>query len=80
MRTRVQAVEEWILPHISDGRAARVAEIGCGGGRVAALVAPHVRSLDCLDISPAMLTRARKVAGGGASDTTSKTTIDDSAR
>ncbi|CAN0419326.1 unnamed protein product, partial [Phaeothamnion confervicola] len=40
------------------------AEIGCGGGRVAAEVAPHVASLTCLDVSPKMLQRAQAELAG----------------
>ena len=37
-----------------------VAEIGCGGGRIAAQVHSHVASLTCFDISAEMLKCAKQ--------------------
>lgn len=37
----------------------RVLEIGCGGGRIARHVAPHVRELVCGDVSKTMIREAR---------------------
>ena len=50
-------VQTYIRPFVSSGSVA--AEIGCGGGRVATLVAPGVASLRCFDISQQMLARAK---------------------
>lgn len=49
----VQAIEEWILPHVSSTSV--VGEIGTGGGRVATRVAPHAGEFHCLDVSSNML-------------------------
>ncbi|KAG5184383.1 methyltransferase type 12 [Tribonema minus] len=60
----MQVVREFILPYLNPD--SRAAELGCGGGRVAVQVYPHVSNLDCYDISPQMLTRcaaALKAAG-----------------
>src|SRR5215510_10990013 len=46
-----QIVGEFIAPFVTGTSV--VAEIGSGGGRVAAKVAPTVGKLHCLDISPA---------------------------
>jgi SAM-dependent methyltransferase len=57
-RSDIDAViDEFIAPYVSGESDA--AEIGVGGGRIALRVAPHVRSLVCMDISPRMLERAR---------------------
>ncbi|HEU5118411.1 MAG TPA: class I SAM-dependent methyltransferase, partial [Isosphaeraceae bacterium] len=52
-----QVVSEWIDPHIHPESV--VGEIGTGGGRVAALVAPKVGRFHAFDISARMLDRAR---------------------
>jgi SAM-dependent methyltransferase len=49
-------LEEFLLPYVTD--ASVVAEIGVGGGRAAALVAPHVRELVAFDVSREMLALA----------------------
>ncbi|HXA41974.1 MAG TPA: class I SAM-dependent methyltransferase [Candidatus Solibacter sp.] len=54
-------VAEFILPFVGPG--ACVAELGSGGGRVAARVLPHVREMWCFDISEQMLARARDALG-----------------
>jgi SAM-dependent methyltransferase len=57
-----EVLSEYLYPYVSKDTVA--AEIGVGGGRVAALVAPLVRRLHCIDLSPEMIARAReKVAG-----------------
>ena len=50
-------IKTFICPFVNSGSVA--AEIGCGGGRVATLVAPYVVSLRCFDISQQMLARAK---------------------
>lgn len=49
-------VEGYILPYVTND--SDVAEIGVGGGRLAARVAPRIRQLYCFDIAVEMLTRA----------------------
>jgi SAM-dependent methyltransferase len=58
-RSVAEVVDTCIRPYVSP--AAVVGEVGCGGGRIARLVAPLVATLWCFDISPAMLERASKV-------------------
>jgi len=50
-------LEAWVMPHLSSD--VRAAEIGSGGGRIAANVAKHVRELVCFDISDGMLKAAK---------------------
>lgn len=52
-----EIVANYILPFVTP--QSLVAEIGVGGARIAARVAPHVRNLLCFDISTEMLTKAR---------------------
>ena len=40
----------------------RVLDVACGGGLVAGAFAPHVRHATGIDVTPAMLDRARKAA------------------
>jgi SAM-dependent methyltransferase len=49
----VQVIDEWILPYVTPTSA--VGEIGTGGGRVAARVAPHAGEFHCFDVSQNML-------------------------
>ncbi len=49
----VQAIDEWILPHVDP--ASVCGEIGTGGGRVAVRVAPKVGEFHAFDVSPKML-------------------------
>jgi SAM-dependent methyltransferase len=51
-------VEEYISPFV--GRDSVVAEIGCGGGRLAKRLIPHVASYHGFDISQRMLEIARE--------------------
>lgn len=55
-------VREWISPYLRPpySRGRNVAEIGAGGGRVAAKVAPLVSMLHIFDISAAMLEAAKQ--------------------
>jgi SAM-dependent methyltransferase len=55
---------EFIDPYVND--CAIVGEIGTGGGRVAARVAPHSERFYCFDISDAMLAQARQTLAGCA--------------
>ncbi|CAE7667003.1 unnamed protein product [Symbiodinium pilosum] len=48
----------WLYPHLQDG-SLTVAEVGSGGGRIAAKVAPKVQRLVCFDVSEGMLARAK---------------------
>ena len=50
-------VEEYIYPFIIQESI--VGEIGVGGGRIASMVALHVKELYCFDISAKMLKKAR---------------------
>ena len=52
-------LDEFVFPRISA--RATVLEIGSGGGRLAARVAPRVKHLYCLDISSEMLKRLSAV-------------------
>jgi SAM-dependent methyltransferase len=45
-----------------DGGA--VLELGCGTGEIARMLAPHAERVDAIDISAAMLNRARSMPGG----------------
>lgn len=49
----VQAIDEWILPHVTSTSVC--GEIGTGGGRVAVRVAPKVAEFHCFDVSANML-------------------------
>ncbi len=49
----VQAIDEWILPHVDP--ASVCGEIGTGGGRVAVRVAPKVGEFHAFDVSAKML-------------------------
>lgn len=53
-----QVIEDFIFPYINSD--AVVAEIGSGGGRISAKIAPKISQLTCFDISEDMLTNARK--------------------
>lgn len=57
-----RVVEEWILCEVSD--ETRCCEIGSGGGRVAAVVAPRVKSMACFDVSSKMLAAAKARLAG----------------
>eukprot|EP00971_Amphidinium_carterae_P321113 6382957-Amphidinium_carterae.1 len=48
-----EVLSEWLLP--LTGPAVHAAEIGSGGGRIARMVAPSVKSLVCMDVSADML-------------------------
>jgi cyclopropane fatty-acyl-phospholipid synthase-like methyltransferase len=52
-----QVVREFIYPYVGDDTV--VCEIGVGGGRLAARVAPRVRKLVGVDVSRSMLKKAR---------------------
>jgi SAM-dependent methyltransferase len=54
-----EVLNDFLFPFISGNSV--VAEIGSGGGRIAAVVAPRVEQLYCFDISRDMLSRASKV-------------------
>lgn len=56
-----EVIEEFIFPYISARSVAL--EIGSGGGRVAARVAPRVKHLYCVDISKEMLKRLSVALG-----------------
>jgi SAM-dependent methyltransferase len=56
-----RVIHDFILPYVSQSSDA--AEIGSGGGRIAAQVFPHVRTLTCFDISRKMLERCRTALG-----------------
>lgn len=51
-------LDDWVFSQVWP--TARIAEIGSGGGRVAAHVAPRVQELFCFDISQEMLGAAKK--------------------
>jgi SAM-dependent methyltransferase len=52
-----EVLDEFVYPYVDS--ASRALEIGVGGGRVAALLAPRVEHLHCVDVSPEMLEHAR---------------------
>jgi SAM-dependent methyltransferase len=56
-----EVVDEYILPYV--GPESVIAEIGCGGGRLALRVAGRVREYHGFDVAPAMLERARQAVG-----------------
>lgn len=43
-----------------------VLELGCGTGAITRPLARHVRAIDAVDISPAMLAEAQRLPGGDA--------------
>jgi len=51
-----EVIDEFYLPYIKG----RTLEIGCGGGRIANLTAPHVSELHCADIAENMLATAKQ--------------------
>jgi 2-polyprenyl-3-methyl-5-hydroxy-6-metoxy-1,4-benzoquinol methylase len=51
-------VEDFIIPNVDH--ACKVAEIGCGGGRITKEVAFAVSSLHCFDVSQEMLKRSEQ--------------------
>lgn len=53
-----EILERFVFPYV--GADSVVGEIGVGGGRIARRVAPRVRTMVCMDISPGMLGKARK--------------------
>src|SRR5437899_11728214 len=57
-----EILEEFLFPFVDERSA--VAEIGVGGGRVAARVLPRVAKLYAFDISPRMLRAARSALAG----------------
>ena len=52
-----KVINNFIIPYVNPDSV--VAEIGCGGGRIAAIVAPLVRDLYCFDIAEEMLEIAK---------------------
>jgi SAM-dependent methyltransferase len=56
-----EVVDDYILPFV--GEESVIAEIGCGGGRVALRVADKVREFHGFDVAPGMLDRARHTVG-----------------
>jgi SAM-dependent methyltransferase len=56
-----EVVDDYILPFV--GGESVIAEIGCGGGRVALRVADTVREFHGFDVAPGMLERARDTVG-----------------
>ena len=57
-----EILDEFVFPNVSGESVA--AELGVGGGRLASQVAPRVKTLYCLDVSPGMLRRARHALRG----------------
>jgi SAM-dependent methyltransferase len=53
---------QMIVNAASPGSDDRVLDVACGGGLVAMAFAPHVRHATGIDVTPAMLDRARKTA------------------
>ena len=51
-----------IVAAASPGPNDRVLDVACGGGLVARAFAPHVRHATGIDVTPAMLERARRTA------------------
>jgi SAM-dependent methyltransferase len=52
-----------IRRHFPDHQSAEALDFACGTGRISALLRPLVRSLTCVDISQAMLDRAKQRVG-----------------
>lgn len=57
----------WIRASEERAPGARVLEVGCGTGRVTALLAPRAGSVVAVDLSPDMLRRARERFGAASS-------------
>jgi SAM-dependent methyltransferase len=55
-----QEVVGWLHEAGAIGPETRVLDFGCGIGRLAAALAPVVRSITAVDISPAMIEQARR--------------------
>uniref|UniRef100_A0A7S2UUH0 Methyltransferase domain-containing protein n=1 Tax=Fibrocapsa japonica TaxID=94617 RepID=A0A7S2UUH0_9STRA len=53
-----EILQQFVYDYIDEDKL--VAEIGCGGGRLAAKVAPRVKKMDCYDISKEMISQAEK--------------------
>lgn len=53
-----QVMNDFMFPYLSE--TSIVAEIGCGGGRIAVRVAPRVKKLYCFDIAEEMIKRAKE--------------------
>src|SRR5438093_10525182 len=52
-----------IVKAAAAGAADRVIDVACGGGIVVCAFAPHVAHATGIDMTPAMLDRARNLAG-----------------
>lgn len=63
-----EIMAQYVYPFVS--RESVVGEIGCGGGRIARLVADHVDELHCFDVSPNMLRLAREALEDRADNVT----------
>jgi len=57
-----EVLSEWIFPYVKS--EIKAAEVGSGGGRIAAKVAPTVGSLVCFDVSERMLAKAKDTVVG----------------
>ena len=55
----------WLVAMDLIGPDSDVLDFGCGIGRIAAAVAPRVRSVIGLDLSPGMIAEARRRPGAG---------------
>jgi ubiquinone/menaquinone biosynthesis C-methylase UbiE len=62
--------EELIARLGAEARGGDALELGCGSGAVTRALAPLVRSIDAIDISPLMLAEARRLPGGSHSGIT----------
>jgi ubiquinone/menaquinone biosynthesis C-methylase UbiE len=53
---------EAMLPAAAPTGSERVLDVGCGAGHTAIAFAPHVQSVDAVDLTPAMLEQTDKLA------------------
>jgi predicted TPR repeat methyltransferase len=58
LEAATREIVSWLAPHLNPSM--RVLDFGCGIGRIAAALAPQVRSIDGVDISANMIDAARR--------------------
>ncbi len=55
-----QDILDWIVDYLPLDREFRVLDVAAGTGHLSRAIAPHVREVAAIDITPEMLTRARE--------------------